>query len=161
VEFMTASALDLPFPDGGFDAVYSRGVLHVTSDTPRAVAEVHRVLKPGGRMIVVNLYNRYSWFVLLHKVGRENFEFQEEDAPVIDLYGTGEIRERFSAFGSLEVRKEHYYPYRTRRPGLKARLFNHLFCPLYRLLPRFLVRPFGFKFVITGNKASVPGEGTP
>lgn len=151
-DLQVASALDLPFPDNTFDAVWSRGVLHVTSDTERAIAEVHRVLKPGGRMMVVNLYNKYSWFVFLTKVGRENFEFKEEDAPIIDLYSIGEIRQLFSAFNQLEVRKEHYYPYKTRRPGLKSALFNNIFCPVYSLLPRFIVRPFGFKFVITGYK---------
>jgi ubiquinone/menaquinone biosynthesis C-methylase UbiE len=146
------SALNLPFPDNTFDAIYSRGVLHMTGDTPRAIAEVYRVVKPGGRVIVVNLYNRYSWFVLLHKLGRENIEFHEEDAPVTSLYSLGEIKKLFSAFSSLEVRKEHYYPYKTRRRGIKASLFNNVFYPLYRTLPTFVARPFGFKFVITGNK---------
>jgi len=36
------------FSDGRFDLVYSWGVLHHTSDTPKAVAEVWRVLKPDG-----------------------------------------------------------------------------------------------------------------
>jgi ubiquinone/menaquinone biosynthesis C-methylase UbiE len=151
-ELQVGSALDLPYPDNTFDAVWSRGVLHVTSDTPKAISEVYRVLKPGGRMIVVNLYNKYSWFVFFTKFGRENFEFKEEDAPVIDLYTVGEIKQLFSTFDQLEVCKEHYYPYKTRRPGLKAKLFNNIFCPVYRLLPRFLVRPFGFKFVIKGYK---------
>lgn len=150
--FLVGSALDLPVPDNSYDAIYSRGVLHVTSDTQRAVSEAYRVLKPGGRLIVVNLYNRYSWFVLLHKLGRENFEFKEEDAPMIDLYRKREIAELFSAFEGLEIRIEHTYPYKTKRKGVKSWLFNQVFYPMYRAIPRAIARPFGFKFVITANK---------
>src|ERR687883_1787450 len=56
-EFRTADAENLDFPDDTFDLVYSHGVLHHTPDTERAVGEVHRVLKPGGRAVVM-LYHR-------------------------------------------------------------------------------------------------------
>jgi SAM-dependent methyltransferase len=54
------SALDIPYPDGTFDFVYSIGCLHHTGDLPKAVSEVHRVLAPGGRAVVM-LYNRHSF----------------------------------------------------------------------------------------------------
>jgi SAM-dependent methyltransferase len=38
----------LPFEDNSFDLVASSGVLHHTPDTPRAIRECFRVLKPGG-----------------------------------------------------------------------------------------------------------------
>lgn len=38
----------LDFPDESFDRVYSWGVLHHSPDTPKAIAEVWRVLKRGG-----------------------------------------------------------------------------------------------------------------
>ena len=58
-EFRTADAENLDFADATFDLVYSHGVLHHTPDTERAVSEVHRVLKPGGRAVVM-LYHRDS-----------------------------------------------------------------------------------------------------
>lgn len=58
--FRTADAENLDFADESFDLVYSHGVLHHTPDTARAVREVHRVLKPGGRAIVM-LYHRDSY----------------------------------------------------------------------------------------------------
>src|SRR5262245_30299935 len=50
--FRVADAERLDFPDNSFDLVYSHGVLHHTPDTARAVREIHRVLRPGGRAIV-------------------------------------------------------------------------------------------------------------
>src|SRR5438094_4772897 len=38
----------LPFGDGSFDVAYSYGVIHHSPDTRKAVAEIRRVLKPGG-----------------------------------------------------------------------------------------------------------------
>ncbi|MFA5907251.1 MAG: class I SAM-dependent methyltransferase [Vicinamibacterales bacterium] len=43
---------DLPFADGSFDAVYSMGTIEHFAETERAVAEMTRVLKPGGRAII-------------------------------------------------------------------------------------------------------------
>ncbi len=42
----------LPFPDGVFDDVIASLVLHYLEDWGPALAELRRVLKPGGRMIV-------------------------------------------------------------------------------------------------------------
>ena len=43
----------LPYPDGSFDVVFARAVLHHTRDLDAACHEFHRVLKPGGRLIAV------------------------------------------------------------------------------------------------------------
>lgn len=58
--FRVADAERLDFPDNSFDLVYSHGVLHHTPDTQAAVREVHRVLRPGGRAVVM-LYHRDSY----------------------------------------------------------------------------------------------------
>lgn len=59
-EFRTADAEQLDFDDNSFDIVYSHGVLHHTPDTARAIDEVYRVLRPGGRAVVM-LYHRDSY----------------------------------------------------------------------------------------------------
>ena len=59
-EFHVADAERLDFPDASFDLVYSHGVLHHTPDIEAAVREIHRVLKPGGRAMVM-LYHRDSY----------------------------------------------------------------------------------------------------
>jgi ubiquinone/menaquinone biosynthesis C-methylase UbiE len=58
--FRVSDAESLDFPSDTFDLVYSHGVLHHTPDTARAIREVHRVLKPGGRAVVM-LYHRNSY----------------------------------------------------------------------------------------------------
>lgn len=58
--FRVADAERLDFPDNTFDIVYSHGVLHHTPDTAAAVREIHRVLRPGGKAVVM-LYHRDSY----------------------------------------------------------------------------------------------------
>ena len=50
---------DLPFPDNYFDLVYSWGVIHHAPHPSKVVAEIYRVLKPGG-CIKAMVYHRYS-----------------------------------------------------------------------------------------------------
>jgi SAM-dependent methyltransferase len=57
--FVAGSVTELPFPDASFDLVYSMGVIHHVPDTDKAVSEFHRVLRPGGRAIVM-VYHRDS-----------------------------------------------------------------------------------------------------
>ena len=59
-KFQTADAENLEFADESFDLVYSHGVLHHTPETQKAIDEVHRVLRPGGRAVVM-LYHRDSY----------------------------------------------------------------------------------------------------
>jgi len=47
-DLRVADAENLPFADTSFDIVYSWGVIHHSPDTPRAFAEIARVLRPGG-----------------------------------------------------------------------------------------------------------------
>ncbi|CAA7612143.1 class I SAM-dependent methyltransferase [Magnetospirillum sp. UT-4] len=68
-EFRRADALALPFQSDTFDFVYSLGVLHHTPDPAKAIREVHRVLKPGGRCIIV-LYRHGSLKVGIAKALR-------------------------------------------------------------------------------------------
>ena len=48
VRFLAADIYALPFPDGSFDAIFANGVLMHLGDPARALAELHRVLRPGG-----------------------------------------------------------------------------------------------------------------
>jgi ubiquinone/menaquinone biosynthesis C-methylase UbiE len=55
----------LPFPSGSFDIVTCSNSFHHYPRQDRAVAEMHRVLKPGGRLMIVDGYRDgpWGWFI--------------------------------------------------------------------------------------------------
>ncbi len=64
VDARVSDAENLPFEDASFDVVYSFGVLHHTPNTQKAIDEIHRVLRPGGKIIIM-LYHKNSLHVWL------------------------------------------------------------------------------------------------
>ena len=52
VAFHLGEASGLPFDDGSFDAAMSSQVFEYLDDIPSGLAEIHRVLKPGGRVLI-------------------------------------------------------------------------------------------------------------
>ena len=52
VDFRVGSALDLPFPDAVFACAWSQNVAMNIADRPRYYAEMHRVLRPNGRLAI-------------------------------------------------------------------------------------------------------------
>ena len=124
------SALALPHPSDSFDLVYSIGCLHHTGNLPRAVAEVHRVLKPGGRAVVM-LYYRYSARRLKRVVipallrrgrsaaavrGMYDTNAAGSSAPHTDYVSRREARRLFGEFGrvSIDTRNFDALPYLPR-----------------------------------------------
>ena len=55
VQFEWADALDLPYPDGSFDAVTVGFGLRNLADLDRGLAEMARVLRPGGRLVILEI----------------------------------------------------------------------------------------------------------
>lgn len=58
-ELVQGSVLELPFADNSFDMVFSHGVLHHVPEIRQAEREIHRVLRPGGELVVM-MYARWS-----------------------------------------------------------------------------------------------------
>jgi SAM-dependent methyltransferase len=52
VHFSVGDALKLPFPDAVFDAAFHFGGINLFDDIPRGLAEMCRVVRPGGRVVV-------------------------------------------------------------------------------------------------------------
>ncbi len=99
-------AENLPFEDNSFDVVYSNGVLHHVPDIQKAFQEVHRVLRPGGELMIL-IYNRMSVFyagvVFIHfltggflrqKLAQRRSRIETTDAdaaPIVNVYSKREI----------------------------------------------------------------------
>ncbi len=70
VAWVGADALQLPFPDETFDAVTSGYLVRNVIDIPRTLAEQLRVLKPGGRLVILDSSpppdNLLKPFILFH-----------------------------------------------------------------------------------------------
>jgi ubiquinone/menaquinone biosynthesis C-methylase UbiE len=81
VHFLSADAVNLPYAEKTFDAVFGFGVLHHVPDWQSALGEIARVLKPEGAYFLEELYpglyqNFITKRILLHP--REN-RFQSRD----------------------------------------------------------------------------------
>ncbi len=86
----------LPFDEGSFDYVYSWGVLHHSPSLRDSVAEIFRVLRPGGETGVM-LYNRESMlyrFVIQWQEGFVNLERRWlDELSLASRYTDGDRRE--------------------------------------------------------------------
>ena len=110
----TGDAEQLAFPADEFDSVYSWGVLHHSPDTPRAVAEVHRVLRPGGvaRIMIYHkwslvgymLWARYALLRLRPWMSLRQVYARYLESPGTKAYSVAEARRMFAAFSSVEIR---------------------------------------------------------
>jgi ubiquinone/menaquinone biosynthesis C-methylase UbiE len=76
VEFQVADAQDLPFPDGSFDLVTLNIVLVYVRDKERALAEMVRVLRPGGHVLATLELDYAGW--LTYPEGRFVGPFTEQ-----------------------------------------------------------------------------------
>ena len=152
VDARVANVLELDFPDESFDVVYSIGVVHHTGDTPRALREIRRVLKPGGWAVISHIYRRPSFFSMLSKVGQENIEFKEEDAPVIDFFTETEVKDMLDGFDVEEMTQDHFRALPIARRGIKAALYTYGFKPVYNLLPVSIAKKFAHKISFIAKK---------
>lgn len=58
VEIRTADILNLPFPDESFDAVIAANVIHLLDDPYKALSELDRICRPGGKLIIPTYVNK-------------------------------------------------------------------------------------------------------
>ncbi len=56
LSFRKGAVTEIPAPDASFDAVYSVEMLQHVDDLVQVVAEVHRVLRPGGRFAAATFF---------------------------------------------------------------------------------------------------------
>jgi SAM-dependent methyltransferase len=103
-----ADARFIPLRDSSVDVVYSSGVLHHSPDMARSIAEIHRVLMPGGKAYIM-LYATWSIIFfqmrLMRSMGETAWETGNRKNPHTTTYTTGECRRMFAAFRNVTIRK--------------------------------------------------------
>jgi SAM-dependent methyltransferase len=100
--------LDIPFDDGSFDLVIANHVLEHVSDDLKALAEIHRVLKPGGHAVLQTPYS-----VKLHRTwedaGIDTAAARQQAYGQADharLFGK-DIFKRFTSTGLVSCIRQH------------------------------------------------------
>jgi glycosyltransferase involved in cell wall biosynthesis/ubiquinone/menaquinone biosynthesis C-methylase UbiE len=154
--FVHHDAESLPFDDDTFDLVYSNGVLHHTPNTTRAVGEILRVLKPGGRAIVM-VYAENSlqyWRNLVWHYGMKSGDLASrsmadimsrsvertgnEARPLVKVYTKPRLRALFHDFADIRIVQRQISPELVPRR-------------LHRLLP-IVERLAGWNLIIKARK---------
>jgi len=143
----------LTLPDRSFDVVWTWGVIHHSSSTEQCVSEISRVLRPGGRLVMM-VYYRPSLVLYLHcglirgvLLGRllrqslHQIYVNATDGFYARVFSKSELRELLARqFHSLQITVV----------GLKAELYpiprNSLKIALERVTPDWLARAILGKF---------------
>lgn len=149
--FLVMDGEAMTFPEASFDFVYCHTVLHFTPHPERMVAEIHRVLRPGGRAVLM-MVNRNSWMRAMHKAMK--VEIDHLRSPVFHWYAPERFRAMLAPFAEAEVRFERF-PVRTRvHGGLKARVYNLAVVDLFNALPKRLTGRTGHHMLAFVRKAA-------
>ncbi|CAN5690492.1 class I SAM-dependent methyltransferase [soil metagenome] len=95
----------LPFAEGTFDVVTCANSFHHYPHQDRAVAEMHRVLSPGGRLLLIDGYRDAPWGWFIYDVCVATVEGAVHHASRLRM------RELFSSAGFVEtIQKVHRGP---------------------------------------------------
>ena len=146
-ELKVASAEKLPYENDFFDLVYSFGVIHHTPNINNAVNEIYRVLKPGGRAIIM-IYSRgwkhyikrcFIQGILKMKIFKYGFDWQKVYNEVSEVNGFSpltqiltrkQVKQLFSDFYIETIEKKRlgeffeYKPYNTiKMPNFVKNIF--------------------------------------
>lgn len=65
IDFRVANVDELPFDSGCFDAVLVNYAIHHFARPDRAVREIHRVLKPGGRFVFAGVLEHFGFWAFM------------------------------------------------------------------------------------------------
>ena len=147
-DLKVASAEKLPYENNYFDFVYSFGVIHHTPDINSAVNEIHRVLKPGGRAVIMIYARGWKHYIkrcfihgiLKMKIFKYGFDWQKVynevsevngGSPLTQVLTRRQVKKLFKNFYIESIEKKRlgeffeYKPYNTvKAPNFILNLFS-------------------------------------
>lgn len=110
--FKQASAENLPYASNSFDCVCSMGVLHHIENTDEALKEIFRILKPGGRVILM-FYNRnsakyqlryrFKSFFIKKKIQELVNDFDGIGNPLGKVFSKRQIKKKLNLFSDIKI----------------------------------------------------------
>jgi ubiquinone/menaquinone biosynthesis C-methylase UbiE len=78
IRLWVGDATSITAPDGHYDAVFDFGIVHHVPDWRAALREIHRVLRPGGRLYAEEVFERFIaaplWRKLLEHPQEDRFD---------------------------------------------------------------------------------------
>jgi ubiquinone/menaquinone biosynthesis C-methylase UbiE len=92
-------AYELPFEDETFDLVLSVTMFEFIHEPERALREIHRVLKPGGEVVIGTMNGRSAWFIFK----RLKSLFAETAYRYARFYTPGELERLLGMTGFEEI----------------------------------------------------------
>lgn len=118
--FVQCSMTDLPFPENTFDTVFCLHVLAHFPDGERGISEARRVLKPGGKLVIITpnkYYVYFSWFVTALK----HFRFKY-DRTARWLYSSNSLLSIMKNWSDISVARHQkaprFLPFEWMRPKI-------------------------------------------
>ena len=78
VEIRTADILNLPFSDESFDTVIAANVIHLLDDPYKALSELDRVCRPGGKLIIPTYVNKDKAKGIDKTIDRAGADFKQD-----------------------------------------------------------------------------------
>jgi SAM-dependent methyltransferase len=108
IDALVGDVQKLPFDDGEFDAAVAAWMLYHVPDVDRAIAELHRVLRPGGRLVAVtnSVENLIELWSLVGEAPKSDYAFGREN-------GENVLRRRFARVERLDADGEVTFPDRA------------------------------------------------
>jgi SAM-dependent methyltransferase len=153
--FVAGSAYELPFPDGAFQHVLVRDLVHHLDEPERFVAECSRVLEPGGRIDVLEPC-RYSPMILAHAllVPVERGELRSSMRYISRLIATRFRIVAKQRYQPMPIHRLVFHPGFPLRFGLSARGVSLAVDSIERAAGRILPRPMWAYLHVRGLRAT-------
>jgi ubiquinone/menaquinone biosynthesis C-methylase UbiE len=134
VAYVVTPGPGLPFPARDFDAVLNCGVLEHVADQRAALAELVRVLRPGGWLFTYHLPNRHAWAEWLgRRLGRFHHDRTYTRREAVRLFEAAGLR-------VVSCRPFHWLPRNVWGRSTRLAALARVACGGFELLDRSLLR---------------------